>query len=127
MSDLHELTTAGSAPRPWSWPWPAADLAVWAAIGAGVWPATSPHLDITRWADADPRVILEALGAAGLADQPAEVLLAAAWAGLARWATDRRDEAITAAVTGGGLSLRQVARWTGLTHPGVARIVARRT
>ncbi len=48
-----------------------------------------------------------------------------AWtAGMARWATAQRDEAIVAARRA-GCTLRDAAGWVGLTHAGVARILNR--
>lgn len=124
MSDLTAVTTASAHPVGWAWPWSPVELAVWAAIGAGHLDADTWAVEVATWADTDPRVILEALGGAGLAQQPADVLLAGAWAGLARYATACRDDAVRACA-GRGLSLRQVGDAVGLTHAGVARIVAR--
>lgn len=124
MSDLQAVTTAGAHPTRWAWPWPASDMAVWVAVGAGHLPADSWALEIARWADTDPHVILEALGGPSLAQQPPSVLLAGAWAGLAAHASACRDDAIRAAVRD-GVAVRQVARAVGMSHSGVARVIAR--
>lgn len=49
---------------------------------------------------------------------------AASWANVARSATRMRDHAIREAVHE-GVSVREVARGVGMSHSGVARVVAR--
>jgi len=125
MTDIHDVTTAVDQPADWAWPWSAAGLVMWAAHGAGYDigdPVLAAALHEDGW---DPRTALASVsGDNALSQQPASVLLAAAWAGFAEYATARRDEAIRAAVDN-GRSQRQVAAHVGLSHPGVARIVQR--
>jgi hypothetical protein len=56
--------------------------------------------------------------------EPLEV--AAYWAEEVRAATAARDEAIATALAA-GIGQRQLARATGLSHPGIAKIAARQS
>jgi len=124
VSDLRAVTTAADHPVDCSWPWSEIDMSMWAAHGAG-YDIGDPAVATDLHGDWDPRTALASVtGDNTLAQQSPNILLAAAWAGLAAYATANRDDAIRAAVSG-GLSQRQVAVHVGLTHPGVARIVQR--
>lgn len=107
--------------RPDGWPENEWSLIVWAAIGSGAWPAEAPHAEIAEQQrrGGDPAVILATL-APELDGQPVDVLLIAAWAGLARYATEQRNAAIRSAPA--GLSDRQIAARCGLSQPGVSKI-----
>lgn len=118
--------------RPDGWPEDVWSLVMWAAIGCGSWPDDVPEAEAEmarRLPDGDPGVALEAW-AYDLVGQPIDLILAAAWAGRARHATAKRDEAIRAlpitergeAKRPGDMSLRQVSSRIGLTAAGVAKI-----
>jgi hypothetical protein len=116
---LHAVTQAGGEPL--GWPEDVYSLVVWAAIGCGDWPGTTPHADVVeqRQRGGDPGVVLEAL-APSMTAQPPAVVLAAAWTGLRAVATLGQYTAIRAVPA--SISDRQIASRTQLTHTGVAKI-----
>ena len=100
-------------------------LAVWAAYGGaralGLTMDEEPPVTIDRlrrngygWADT-----VDELGIAP--SMRRELAEAAAFAGMARWSTARRDQAIREAVEG-GCTLRPLGEATGLSHGAIALI-----
>ncbi len=100
-------------------------LAVWAALGG-------TSLDI----DEDPETVIDRLRTNGYTwtaaadelgispDMRRELAIAAAWAGIARVALRRRDDAIRACATEGAPS-RNIGAAVGMSHEGVRQIIDR--
>lgn len=128
---LRTVTQEGG--RPDGWPHDVWSLIVWAAIGCEDWPDSTAELDIVRQRQdgGDPAVALVSL-APTMQDHPhPDVVLAAAWAGLARVALDRRDDVIRGVavprgsgrtVPPGKVGLRRLGAATGLSHVAVGMI-----
>lgn len=105
----------------WAWEGDEISLVTFAAAGQNLEDNPENAAALYRAQEWATDALLDAYGMSGWTT---ESLTAAAWAGMARLATARRDEAARALIDRGD-SLRAVARVIGLTPPAVRRIIDR--
>ena len=128
---LHALTVAGGDRK--GWPDDVWTMIVWAAIGCGGLARRHAPRGHRRPAPARrrPRHLPDSAGPHHVRPAPPECVLAAAFAGLGRWATDRRDDTIRRFVAPAGsgrtpppgtFGPRQLGRAVDLSHAAIAII-----
>lgn len=107
-------------PEPsWRWPDDRISLVVWAAAAQGLEAAPELAISSYRTEGWDAEIVRESYGLPAWTDPQ---MCAAAWAGMARAATERRDDAVRAVR---GVSLRSLGQSMGLSHAAVQRILDR--